>query len=163
MDGSFGLVFAETQNEILLVKRRDVPVWVVPGGGIEKNETPEKAVIREVLEESGYKITIKRKISEYFYSKSKKINYIYECEVVSGKARVSSESKEVKFFEVKSLPKTRDPLIDHYLADLRIKSNKIIKKEAPTISKRLIIENFFKHPILVSCYLLKKIGLRINL
>jgi len=49
MDGAFGLVFGRSLNEILLVKRRDVPVWVVPGGGIEKNETPEDAVVREII------------------------------------------------------------------------------------------------------------------
>ena len=61
MDGSVGIVFYN-QGKLLLVKRRDVPVWVFPGGGIVENETPEKAVIREVLEESGYKVKILKKL-----------------------------------------------------------------------------------------------------
>lgn len=43
----------DNHQKLLLVKRRDVPVWVFPGGGIEKGETPERAVVREVFEESG--------------------------------------------------------------------------------------------------------------
>lgn len=45
---------------ILLVKNRkgDSFYWGLPGGAVEENETLEKAVIREVREETGYKIKI---------------------------------------------------------------------------------------------------------
>ena len=100
MDGAFGLVFGRSLNEILLVKRRDVPVWVVPGGGIEKNETPEEAVVREIFEESGYRIKVRKEIARYIYRKSKKINYLFDCKIISGKPTTSSESKDVRFFSI---------------------------------------------------------------
>ncbi|MEI4770424.1 NUDIX hydrolase [Psychrobacillus sp. FJAT-51614] len=46
---------------ILLVKNRkkgDSFYWGLPGGAVEENETLEQAVIREVTEETGYKIKI---------------------------------------------------------------------------------------------------------
>ena len=84
-------VFDKSRNKILLVKRRDIPVWVIPGGGIEKGETPERAAIRETKEESGYDIKIIRKIAEYTNRGSNKRNNLFEAVVVGGKARLSKE------------------------------------------------------------------------
>lgn len=55
-NGSLGIIYNK-RGEILLVQRKDVPVWVLPGGGIEKEESPEMACIREVFEETGIKIS----------------------------------------------------------------------------------------------------------
>lgn len=52
-------------NKVLMVKqyvqRGDI-VWNFPGGGIEDDETPEVACIREVKEETGYDVTIENLI-----------------------------------------------------------------------------------------------------
>jgi 8-oxo-dGTP pyrophosphatase MutT (NUDIX family) len=45
------LVFKD--HKILLVKHRYGKFWIMPGGGINKNEKPESAGIRETHEEAG--------------------------------------------------------------------------------------------------------------
>lgn len=64
-NGAHAIVFNDDKSRVLMVKRRDVPVWVFPGGGIEPNEKPEDAAIRETEEESGYKVKVKRLVGIY--------------------------------------------------------------------------------------------------
>ncbi len=47
------------ENKILLVNTRSTNKLFFPGGAIEKGETPEQALQREVLEEAGIGIQIK--------------------------------------------------------------------------------------------------------
>lgn len=51
-----GFVFFE--NTVLLVKHKKHKKWLYPGGHIKINETPEEALIREIMEETGLNIQI---------------------------------------------------------------------------------------------------------
>jgi 8-oxo-dGTP pyrophosphatase MutT (NUDIX family) len=45
------------ERRVLLVSHWYAPwVWTLPGGGVNKNETPEQAAIREASEETGLKV-----------------------------------------------------------------------------------------------------------
>jgi len=57
-------------NKILMMKHRDDEgeFWCLPGGGIDKNETPEAAAIRELKEECNVNGKIIRMISYNNYS-----------------------------------------------------------------------------------------------
>jgi 8-oxo-dGTP pyrophosphatase MutT (NUDIX family) len=33
-------------------------IWAPPGGGLEPGETPHEAVLRELIEEVGYEVTL---------------------------------------------------------------------------------------------------------
>ena len=50
-----GMMILNTQNEILVGRRLDHPsgYWQMPQGGIDKDEFPEEAVWREMMEEVG--------------------------------------------------------------------------------------------------------------
>jgi 8-oxo-dGTP pyrophosphatase MutT (NUDIX family) len=55
------------QGQILMVlqgKPNEEKKWSVPSGGIEPGETPEECCVREVWEETGYKIQVTHKLFE---------------------------------------------------------------------------------------------------
>lgn len=51
-----GVVFFNKSKEILLVKPVYKEVWILPGGVVEKSESPRMAAVREVKEEIGLHI-----------------------------------------------------------------------------------------------------------
>lgn len=48
-----GCLFFDAQGRILLVKPTYKPVWEIPGGVVERNESPRQCCRREALEEIG--------------------------------------------------------------------------------------------------------------
>jgi 8-oxo-dGTP diphosphatase len=62
-DSAFAIILQSRQ--ILLVKARDKDTWQLPGGRIESGETPVQAVVREVLEETGLRVTVGRLTGRY--------------------------------------------------------------------------------------------------
>ncbi|MGH2638029.1 MAG: NUDIX hydrolase, partial [Rhabdochlamydiaceae bacterium] len=72
-------------EQALLIQRRDIPVWVLPGGGINPGETPESAACRETEEETGLKVEIARKIAEYTpINRLAHFTHFYEVRKISG-------------------------------------------------------------------------------
>jgi 8-oxo-dGTP pyrophosphatase MutT (NUDIX family) len=53
------------KGEILLTRRADFPVWCLPGGGVDANESVAQAAVREVFEETGIEVTLTRLIGIY--------------------------------------------------------------------------------------------------
>jgi len=161
-NGAIGVILNRKKNTVLLIKRRDVPVWVLPGGGIELNETPSQAVCREFFEETGYKVKVLREIAEYYYTTKNKTNYIFECQIISGSAQTGSETKESHFFDVSNFPELRDPMIDEWINLATLPGKNVIKKEVGDISKAYLLKHFIRHPLVVTRYFLIKLGIRIN-
>ena len=52
-----GIIVLNKNNEVFVGKRKDNPIdkWQMPQGGIDNNETPFKAMKRELAEETGIK------------------------------------------------------------------------------------------------------------
>jgi 8-oxo-dGTP diphosphatase len=72
-------------------------MWAYPGGNIDEGETPEEALMREVRNETGLKVTVKKKISERTHPQFNVNIKYYECEMVlSGGARPIVDVHEVQ-------------------------------------------------------------------
>lgn len=78
-------------DKVLMMYSQKYSYYKFPGGGIDKGETPEQALVREVLEESG-RVVIPDSIREYGYVPRRQKdaltdgifaqdNYYYFCEV----------------------------------------------------------------------------------
>ena len=101
--GSFALIF-NSKGEILLAHRMDKDLWNLPGGKVEKGESPDQAVIREVKEEVGLKVDIKRFVGVYSKVDKDEIVFSFECSIAEGKPTSLDETDRVEYFGLDSLP-----------------------------------------------------------
>ncbi len=154
-------VFSDDRKSVLMIKRRDIPVWVLPGGGIDANETPEKAIIREVKEETGFDVTITRKVGEYEpINRISKFTHVYECQIEKGEASTGAETRDIAFFAPDNLPfRTPFPYKDWVTDTLQ---QTFIQKKLLKITYLRLAKYLITHPILVTRFLLSRIGLSIN-
>ena len=147
--------------EILLVKRKDVPVWVLPGGGIEVQESPKEAAIRETYEESGLKTSIVRHIATYHpINRLAAPIYLFLCQPVDfSDPNISSENEEVSaaaFFSVKNLPSTIFPLHKTFIHEWLQANVLPFARPLSEITYFSLLKLTLLHPIFVFRYLFAK-------
>jgi ADP-ribose pyrophosphatase YjhB (NUDIX family) len=98
-------VMFDEDKKILLVKStyKRFHLWGLPGGSLEYGEHPEKAVIREVLEETGLKICIERFLLVNSW-RPDRVGLYYLFRIVDGTFHPSEEVSEFAYFSVEDLP-----------------------------------------------------------
>lgn len=156
------IIFDKEKQHVYMMKRRDVPLWVFPGGGIEPGESPEDAIIREVREEMGFSVTILRKVA--FYKKSgpfTKPTHFYECAIENTRPWDPGETLEVTSFPIQSFPKTTPPYKE-WLEDALLISPKTLEKKIKSVNIWSILWAITVHPIFFCRFIFAKIGRPIN-
>jgi ADP-ribose pyrophosphatase YjhB (NUDIX family) len=105
-------------REVLLVgEKLDGGRWTLPGGFADVNEAPSESVIREVAEEAGFVVTIKKLCA--VYDRDKRGNtvphpfHIYKlmflCEEAGHCEKSTLETGEPRFFDIDALPELSLP------------------------------------------------------
>ncbi len=108
--GCCAVIFDEKREKVLLTKRADNGLWCLPGGTMEAGETAEECCQREVMEETGLEIRLRRLIGVYsnrdqlvVYGDGSKVQFLimsFEAEIIGGKLGLSNETTDAGFFTV---------------------------------------------------------------
>jgi ADP-ribose pyrophosphatase YjhB (NUDIX family) len=114
--GAFAIIFDE-QQQVLLCHRSDV--WNLPGGKVEKNELPRKAVIREVKEEAKVKVQIRRLAGIYINFTRTAISFVYVCEIIKGKPEANDETDAIAYFASEQFPRYTYPHHRQWIRDIQ--------------------------------------------
>jgi 8-oxo-dGTP pyrophosphatase MutT (NUDIX family) len=150
-------------DKVLLIQRRDIPVWVLPGGGIDPGETPEAAACREMEEETGCRVEIVRKIAIYSpKNRLAKLTHFYEVKLKDGFLKTGNETLALQFYPIDALPKHLPPPYAHWIADAAARHPHLLKKEVEGVSYPVLFKLLIQHPIFVGRFLLTKMGIHLN-
>jgi 8-oxo-dGTP pyrophosphatase MutT (NUDIX family) len=106
--GSAAVIFDDRREKILLTQRSDNGQWCLPGGALDPGESASENCVREVLEETGLEVGIKRLIGIYSsphymvqYPDGRKVQIVafcFECEITGGELGLSNETTAFGYF-----------------------------------------------------------------
>jgi 8-oxo-dGTP diphosphatase len=115
-----GLVF---KNDKILFVKRDIKLseggkWGVPGGYVNLNENLEEAIIREVFEETGYRVSDLKLFTIIDNPKRRNdekqnIGFVFICNALEKDGEPDKESTEQKWFDLDNLPSQEEMAFDH--------------------------------------------------
>ena len=131
--GTSAIIF-NGDGKFLLTQRNDNHQWCLPGGAVESGETVAEACEREVLEETGLSVRVKRLVGVYSHSdqlvvykggnKAQIVAIHFEAEIIGGEPGLSEETIDFGYFTVEEMEKQqmmgrhRERILDS-LANLR--------------------------------------------
>jgi 8-oxo-dGTP diphosphatase len=123
------VILDESNDQTVLILRRDFRIWALPGGGLETGETPEDAAIREAYEETGYEVKIDRYIGSYHRPQFHDIRYVFRGQIIGGRALESGlETAAVNWYPVFQLPKRLAPSVREIVTDAILNRDEVIEK-----------------------------------
>ncbi len=119
--GCSALIF-DDQQRILLTRRTDNGQWCLPGGRAEPGESVEETCIREMREETGLDIRVRRLIGIYSSphfiieypdgNRRQLVALSFEGEVIGGQLGLSDETTDAGYFTLAEIEKM--DLMEHH-------------------------------------------------
>ena len=110
--GASAVIF-NGEGKFLLTKREDNGQWCLPGGAVEAGESVAEACIREVFEETGLNVRVKRLVGVYSHpdqlvvykdgNKAFIVAIHFEAEVIGGELGLSNETTDFGYFTAQEM------------------------------------------------------------
>jgi ADP-ribose pyrophosphatase YjhB (NUDIX family) len=110
--GTSAVIFDEA-GRFLLTKREDNGQWCLPGGAVEPGESVAEACEREVFEETGLSVRMKRLVGVYSHpdqlsvykdgNKAFIVAIHFEAEILGGEPGLSNETTDFGYFTVEDM------------------------------------------------------------
>jgi ADP-ribose pyrophosphatase YjhB (NUDIX family) len=105
-----GAVFRD--DRILLVRERSDGRWALPGGWADINQSASEAMIREIREEAGFDVAVRKLAAVYDRGRHDHnppfpfhvYKMFFLCDIIGGAAQPSEETSAVDFFPLQALP-----------------------------------------------------------
>jgi 8-oxo-dGTP pyrophosphatase MutT (NUDIX family) len=121
--GTSAAIFDSQQHRLLLQQRSDNGAWCVPGGSMEAGESLTEACAREVFEETGLQVVVKRLISVFSdphwllrYPDGNQLQAVifhFEAEAVGGELRLGEETIGLQYYSQAEMSDLTMHPIDH--------------------------------------------------
>jgi len=99
-------------GRLLMVREATDGRWSLPGGWAEVNQSPSEAIMREIREETGFEVAVRKLAAVYDRSRHPHFpprpfhifKLFFICDIAGGEPRTSSETTEIGFFAENELP-----------------------------------------------------------
>lgn len=100
-----GAVITDDQGRVLLLRSRYVgDHWALPGGGLDRRENLDAAVVRECREELGCEVELEGMTGFYYYADVSAYVGAFRARIRSGTVRLSHEHSEFRWVPVDEVP-----------------------------------------------------------
>ncbi|WP_241332655.1 NUDIX domain-containing protein [Burkholderia cenocepacia] len=117
---SVAAVIHDHEGKLLLQEKSSGEAWSLPAGGVELGESPQEAIFREVMEETGYVIRIHGilgvfggRLFRYTYPSGDRVEYVvtlFQCKIIDGSGIPSDpETTSTRYFGRHDMPELALP------------------------------------------------------
>jgi 8-oxo-dGTP diphosphatase len=90
-------IIQDGQGRVLVLRSRYADVWSFPGGGLNRRENLDTAVLRECREEIGAGVAIEALTGMYYHNDISAYVAIFRCRIVEGQIKLSHEHTEFRW------------------------------------------------------------------
>ncbi|VAW31065.1 hypothetical protein MNBD_CHLOROFLEXI01-2979 [hydrothermal vent metagenome] len=114
--GAFTVICNES-GAVLWIKRTDMNVWNLPGGGANEEEPPWETAVRETLEETGCQVRLLALTSVNSYTDEANLTFTFTADIVGGELTTGAEAAAFAWFQpgeepANSIPQHRERVAD---------------------------------------------------
>src|SRR4051812_1330627 len=102
-------VVVDEAGRVLVIQRRDNGRWEPPGGILERDETFEEGVIREIREETGLEVEVDSLSGVYKNMSRGIVALVYRCRPGGGEAHSTSEAAVVRWMSTAEVASVMSP------------------------------------------------------